>query len=227
MRQIAALCLLLLATGKVPTFAQESDQKLQSELVRLHTDWFTAFDKGDGAAMSRLEVPNFQAVFPDGRVFKKTKPRAGSQKPTMVTSRTLSDADVRQFGDTAILTGVVTVEPSMFSSADKVATTVVFAREGGNWRVASAQWTGGGGAEAGINLAGYNLLEGGKVQEAIELLKLNVKLYPTSWNAYDSLGEAYLKAGNTELAVQNYAKSVELNPKNETGIAALKKLKAK
>jgi hypothetical protein len=31
--------------------------------------------------------------------------------------------------------------------------------------------------------------------------------------------------GYTALAIENYEKSVELNPKNDTGIAQLKKLK--
>jgi len=55
-------------------------------------------------------------------------------------------------------------------------------------------------------------------------LRKNVELHPDSWNAYDSLGEAYLKDGNKELATKNYQKSVELNPKNENGVEALKKL---
>ena len=49
--------------------------------------------------------------------------------------------------------------------------------------------------------------------------------YPKFWNAYDSLGEAYLKAGQKELAIQNYQKSVELNPQNQSGVDALKKLR--
>lgn len=42
---------------------------------------------------------------------------------------------------------------------------------------------------------------------------------------YDSLGEAYAAAGRKDLAIQNYEKSLQLNPKNDTGKAALEKLK--
>ena len=70
-------------------------------------------------------------------------------------------------------------------------------------------------------------MEGGKLQDAIELLKTNVRLFPESWNTYDSLGEAYAKAGQIALAIQNYEKSMQLNPKNETGRAALAKLRSK
>lgn len=49
--------------------------------------------------------------------------------------------------------------------------------------------------------------------------------FPQSWNAHDSLGEAYAAAGQNDLAIKNYEKSVELNPKNTAGLQALKKLR--
>jgi tetratricopeptide (TPR) repeat protein len=64
------------------------------------------------------------------------------------------------------------------------------------------------------------------LKEAIEVFKLNVEAFPQSFNAYDSLGEAFAAAGEQELAVKNYEKSLELNPKSQSGIDALKKLKA-
>ncbi len=75
-----------------------------------------------------------------------------------------------------------------------------------------------------FNETGYSFLEEKKINEAIEVFKLNVKLYPDAWNTYDSLGEAYAAAGNKELAIANYQKSVELNPENENGKEWLKKL---
>jgi tetratricopeptide (TPR) repeat protein len=104
----------------------------------------------------------------------------------------------------------------------------VFVKQQGRWKMAA--WgavPGQPSAEQGINFAGYQLMEDGRLKEAIELFKQNVQLYPQSWNAYDSLGEAYMKAGDTALAIANYERSVQLNPKNETGIAALAKLRAK
>ena len=76
-----------------------------------------------------------------------------------------------------------------------------------------------------LNATGYNLLAAKRVNDAIEVLKLNVKLFPSSFNTYDSLGEAYAAAGDTKLAIANYQRSVELNPKNENGKAALAKLR--
>jgi tetratricopeptide (TPR) repeat protein len=100
-------------------------------------------------------------------------------------------------------------------------------RQGGQWKIASQITIGGHGLEDQINGLGYRLLGEKKTQEAIDILKINVRLYPESWNVYDSLGEAYALAGQNDLAIQNYEKSLQLNPKNEGGRAALAKLKAK
>jgi Tfp pilus assembly protein PilF len=81
--------------------------------------------------------------------------------------------------------------------------------------------------ERRIDEMAYSLLESGKTTEAIEIFKVNVSLNPQSWDAYDSLGEAYATASQTKLAIQNYEKSVSLNPKNDTGQAALAKLRGK
>lgn len=67
--------------------------------------------------------------------------------------------------------------------------------------------------EAEINNVGYALIES-KINDAIEIFKWNTALFPESANAYDSLGEAYLKNKNIELAIKNYEISIKLNPEN-------------
>lgn len=81
--------------------------------------------------------------------------------------------------------------------------------------------------ESEVNTAGYQLLQSGKVQEAIEMFKINVEAFPKSGNVYDSLGEAYLKNGDKELAIANYKKSVALDPGNEAGKKVLEELSKK
>ncbi len=63
-----------------------------------------------------------------------------------------------------------------------------------------------------LNTLGYGELRGGHTQEAIRLFQLNVEVYPNSMNVYDSLGEAYMNAGNKKEAIINYEKSLALNP---------------
>jgi hypothetical protein len=79
--------------------------------------------------------------------------------------------------------------------------------------------------ESELNTLGYQLLQGGRIKDAIEIFKLNVEQFPDSWNAYDSMGEAYADDGQKELAIKNYEKSLELNPDNKNGAEVLKKLK--
>lgn len=78
-----------------------------------------------------------------------------------------------------------------------------------------------------LNRLGYQLLQRGKRDEAIEIFKLNVEAYPKGFNTYDSLGEAYMVAGNKELAIVNYKKSLELNAGNTNATETLKRLESK
>jgi tetratricopeptide (TPR) repeat protein len=79
-------------------------------------------------------------------------------------------------------------------------------------------------SESELNTLGYELIRMNKIKEAVEVLKLNVEAFPRSANTYDSLGEAYMLNGNTDLAVKNYKKSLELNPKNDNAQKMLKRL---
>jgi CubicO group peptidase (beta-lactamase class C family) len=78
--------------------------------------------------------------------------------------------------------------------------------------------------EVTLNVVGYLLLQDGQNQDAIVVFQRNVQEYPESWNVYDSLGEAYMDAGQRDLAIANYQKSLQSNPKNENGAKMLKKL---
>jgi 3-oxoadipate enol-lactonase len=80
-------------------------------------------------------------------------------------------------------------------------------------------------SEAEMNVLGYQHMRSEKIKEAIELFKLNVAAYPESANTYDSLGEAYMKNGDKELAIRNYKKSLELDPNNKNAEEMLEKLR--
>jgi tetratricopeptide (TPR) repeat protein len=53
---------------------------------------------------------------------------------------------------------------------------------------------------------------------------LNIEAFPYTFNVYDSYGEVLLAQGNKEEAIENYKKSVQLNPDNDNGIKVLKDL---
>ncbi len=76
-----------------------------------------------------------------------------------------------------------------------------------------------------LNMLGYQALQDGKTAEAILLFERNVKYFRDSGNVSDSLAEAYAKAGQKELAIENYEKSLQLDPKNDNAKERLKKLR--
>jgi tetratricopeptide (TPR) repeat protein len=70
--------------------------------------------------------------------------------------------------------------------------------------------------EPTINLAGYQLLANQRIEDAIRILQMNVDNHPDSANAYDSLGDAYLAAGQPEKAAELAKKAEELLAKDTT-----------
>jgi CubicO group peptidase (beta-lactamase class C family) len=78
--------------------------------------------------------------------------------------------------------------------------------------------------EEDINNEGYQMMQAGRVEQALEVMKINAELFPKSWNVYDSLGELYLANGDKGNAKLNYQKSLELNPANDGAKKALSQL---
>lgn len=68
--------------------------------------------------------------------------------------------------------------------------------------------------EDAVNDFGYMLLSFGHPQAAVPIFEWNVARFPTSWNAHDSLADAYNRAGDRAHAVASYQRSLALDPKN-------------
>jgi tetratricopeptide (TPR) repeat protein len=66
-----------------------------------------------------------------------------------------------------------------------------------------------------LNGWGYFLIWQGKKKEGLDILNLNVNLYPASANVYDSVADAYETNGDRASAIKNYKRSLELNPNNK------------
>ena len=82
-------------------------------------------------------------------------------------------------------------------------------------------------AERPIIRTGNWLLHKERVKDAIKLFELCVKEYPNSPQGYESLGRVYKETGNTELAIKNYEKLLQIDPGNADAKTALKSLKNK
>lgn len=79
-------------------------------------------------------------------------------------------------------------------------------------------------SDSELNSWGYKLLRDGEVRSAIAILRLNTEIHADSWNAFDSLGEAYAGDGNKPLAIEAYRKSLSLNSGNRNAEDQLVKL---
>jgi|CXWL01.1.fsa_nt_gi tetratricopeptide (TPR) repeat protein len=79
--------------------------------------------------------------------------------------------------------------------------------------------------EAEINSFGYRLVAMQKMEDAIEMFRVNTELYPNSANAFDSLGETLANAGKRDEAIKAYEKALSIDPNFATSVVALRTLK--
>ena len=78
--------------------------------------------------------------------------------------------------------------------------------------------------ESQLNNLGYYYLGNGDVENALAVFKTNIEGFPDGFNTYDSYGEALLASGKKEEGIENYKKSIRLNPANKHGIQVLNDL---
>jgi len=79
--------------------------------------------------------------------------------------------------------------------------------------------------EREVNEIGNWLMREGQEERALELFEFNTRIFPESWNAWDSLGEAHFNLGHKEEAIRAYQKSLELNPDNEAAKRMIARIK--
>lgn len=78
--------------------------------------------------------------------------------------------------------------------------------------------------ESEVNDLGYRLLGEEEVDAAIAVFRVNVESHPTSANAHDSLGEAYLAAGQLDRAEAAYRRALELDPTMDSARRGLEEI---
>jgi tetratricopeptide (TPR) repeat protein len=85
-------------------------------------------------------------------------------------------------------------------------------------------------SENDLNFYGYTLIGQKKLDEAISVFQKNVAAHPQSWNAHDSLGEAYLIKGDKQAAADSYSRALTLvkdEPNKKRIESTLQRLKNK
>mgnify|MGYP000610333556 CR=1 FL=1 len=79
--------------------------------------------------------------------------------------------------------------------------------------------------ENALNTLGLQLVfDPEKSEQGIKVLEFATARYPESANLFDSLAEAYLYTGNSEKALKNFKKSLELYPQNSNAIRRIEEL---
>jgi tetratricopeptide (TPR) repeat protein len=76
--------------------------------------------------------------------------------------------------------------------------------------------------EGELNTIGCELMERKELVSAVNVFKLNLRYHKNSWNAYDSLAEAYFKQKRYKESKIFYERSLALNPNNQSAIEHLK-----
>jgi CubicO group peptidase (beta-lactamase class C family) len=79
-------------------------------------------------------------------------------------------------------------------------------------------------SEEELNGWGYQLLAQKRFKEALSIFKLNVRMYPKSANAFDSLGEIYEVLEQPKDALVNYKRSLALNKENKNAATRIQAL---
>jgi tetratricopeptide (TPR) repeat protein len=104
-------------------------------------------------------------------------------------------------------------------------------KRNGEWRILSAGSFVGSSygaspraVEARLGGIGSDLSAAEKHRDAIEVLELNVELFPSSSAAHAALAGANAAAGDPARARQHYEKALEIDPKNEAARTALARL---
>ena len=75
-----------------------------------------------------------------------------------------------------------------------------------------------------LNRLAIELLAQNRTSDAIDILKLNLEVFPDSVSVLNGLANAYQAAGETDLAVKTYARGLQIDPSNRNAVEKLNDL---
>jgi hypothetical protein len=127
---VSAIC------GVAQQRAPASTSKPEDQVTQLERDWLTADGKGDAASLRRIIADDFIGSSFDGGLLSKEDiiPQGGG--PGGFAGATPSDTNVRVFGDTAVLIGVITTNGSK-----EIRATLVSQKRPQGWQMIAARLT--------------------------------------------------------------------------------------
>ncbi len=79
-------------------------------------------------------------------------------------------------------------------------------------------------SESYLNNQGLALINNGRFDHGIDVLRIATDLYPESANTWDSLGYAYRKKGDRDNAIRYYRMALDIDSQFDSAVEALKEL---
>ena len=78
-----------------------------------------------------------------------------------------------------------------------------------------------------INRTAHRYFESGKKEEAFELFKINIELYPHLPRSYRNYGYALIESKDTINAIENYRKALAINPNDNRALSFFERIEKK
>lgn len=238
---VAAFAVMLLCMAGQTVYAQSSEEEAIKKVIRAETDAWRNRDAQawqstwlqDSAAIRTIVINNNLNDKVGWENFGPEVMKQIQEDPMADVNEYISDSfNIRTSGDMAWVNYHQLVKSANDGSESASREQRVLLKEDGEWKILSQTTyvteTFGSGPEVvrnNLNAIAYGLYEEQKLEEAIKVLKLNAQLYPEIWSIYNYLGDIYAELGNKQLAIKNYERSLQLNPRNEDGSKALTALK--
>jgi ketosteroid isomerase-like protein len=139
-----SLVVILFALAVTSAPGQTRKDKMQDELLKVEKEFSKAIVKNDADAIGQFLTDDWIIIDPDGGKIDKARfldvIKSGTLTHEMMES---SDATVRIYGDTAIVTGLTTTKGKYmgqgFTTQERA--TDFFVKQGGRWRCVFSQLT--------------------------------------------------------------------------------------
>lgn len=106
--------------------------KPEQQVAQLERDWLAADAKGDTARLRQIIADDFMGSSSDGSLLKKEDIIPQGEGPGGFAGATVGETNVRVFGDTGVLMGVI-------NNARKLHVTLVCQKKTQDWQIIAAQ----------------------------------------------------------------------------------------
>jgi ketosteroid isomerase-like protein len=113
--------------------------KPEDQVAQVERDWLAADAKGDAAALRRIISDDFVGSSFDGGVLNRADIIPENGAPGGFAGATLGETNVRVFGDTGVIMGVIT--PASGSQGQKIHVALVCQKRPQGWQIIAAELT--------------------------------------------------------------------------------------